>query len=263
MSFTTPVRLRTALAAGALAAGLVAAPSPVTPLASAASGFERGPDPTSTSIEATRGSFAVSQYSVSDLASRGFGSGTVYYPTSTAQGRFGVVAISPGYTAGESSIQWLGPRLASFGFVVITFNTNSRYDQPGSRADQLAAALDYLTENSTVRSRVGLLTDKLTGRTRFVFEIFALTMAAVILGFFSWHVVSMTYTSWLINDMSTGVLVIPLWIPQTGFTAGLVILFIAVLDELVHVLAGNKPRYEKEPPKTAEEAIERAAASGV
>lgn len=111
--------------------------------------------------------------------------------------------------------------------------------------------------------RVGLLTDKLTGRTKQVFEIFALTMAAVILGFFSWHVVSMTYTSWLINDMSTGVLVIPLWIPQSGFTAGLVILFIAVLDELVHVLAGNKPRYEKEPPKTAEEAIERAAASGV
>jgi TRAP-type C4-dicarboxylate transport system permease small subunit len=111
--------------------------------------------------------------------------------------------------------------------------------------------------------RVGLLTDKLTGRTKHAFEIFALTMATVILGFFSWHVVSMTYTSWLINDMSTGVLVIPLWIPQSGFTAGLVILFIAVVDELVYVLAGNKPRYEKEPPKTAEEAIERAAASGV
>ena len=63
--------------------------------------------------------------------------------------------------------------------------------------------------------------------------------------------------------MSTGVLVIPLWIPQIGFSAGLVILWIAVVDELVHVLLGNKPRYEKEPPKTAEELIERAASSGV
>ena len=73
----------------------------------------------------------------------------------------------------------------------------------------------------------------------------------------------MTYTSWLINDMSTGVLVVPLWLPQTGFAAGLVILWIAVVDELVHVLGGNKPRYEKEPPKTAEELIERAVASAV
>ena len=154
MSLPTPVRLRTAVAATALAASLVAAPSPLSPAASAASGFERGPDPTSTSIEATRGTFAVSQYSVSDLASRGFGSGTVYYPTSTTQGRFGVVAIAPGYTASESTIAWLGPRLASFGFVVITFNTNSRYDQPGSRGDQLLAALDHVIADSRTASRV-------------------------------------------------------------------------------------------------------------
>jgi TRAP-type C4-dicarboxylate transport system permease small subunit len=111
--------------------------------------------------------------------------------------------------------------------------------------------------------RVGLLTDKLTGKAKYVAELFSLVMAAMITGYFAWQVVLMTYTSWLIDDMSTGVLVIPLWIPQTGFAAGLVILFIAVVDELVHVLGGNKPRYEREPPKTAEEAIERAAASGV
>lgn len=111
--------------------------------------------------------------------------------------------------------------------------------------------------------RVGLLTDKLTGKAKYVAELFSLVMATVIIGYFAWQVVLMTYTSYVIDDMSTGVLVIPLWIPQTGFAAGLVILFIAVVDELVHVLAGNKPRYEREPPKTAEEAIERAAASGV
>ena len=37
----------------------------------------------------------------------------------------------------------------------------------------------------------------------------------------------------------------------------------AARDELVHVLAGYRPRYEREPPKTAEEAVERAAASAV
>jgi len=116
--------------------------------------YERGPDPTESSIEASRGSFAVSQTSVSSLSVTGFGGGTIYYPTSTTQGTFGAVAISPGYTATQSSIAWIGPRLASQGFVVFTIDTNTIYDQPGSRGDQLLAALDYLTQRSTVRSRI-------------------------------------------------------------------------------------------------------------
>ena len=61
-------------------------------------------------------------------------------------GTFGAVAISPGFTATQSSIAWLGPRLASQGFVVITIDTNSVFDQPASRGTQLLAALDYLTQ---------------------------------------------------------------------------------------------------------------------
>jgi dienelactone hydrolase len=115
--------------------------------------YERGPDPTENSIEASRGSFSVSQTTVSSLVS-GFGGGTIYYPTSTSEGTFGAVAISPGFTASQSSIAWMGPRLASQGFVVITIDTNSIYDQPASRGDQLRAALSYLTSSSTVRSRI-------------------------------------------------------------------------------------------------------------
>ncbi len=115
--------------------------------------YERGPDPTENSIEASRGSFAVSQTTGSSLVS-GFGGGTIYYPTSTAEGTFGAVAISPGFTATQSSIAWLGPRLASQGFVVITIDTNTIYDQPDSRGDQLRAALSYLTNSSSVRSRI-------------------------------------------------------------------------------------------------------------
>ena len=126
------------------------------PPASAESPYERGPDPTRSSIEARRGPFAVTSTSVSDLSTPGFGSATVTYPTSTSEGTYGAVAISPGYTASESTIAWLGPRLASQGFVVITFNTQSRFDQPGSRGDQLLAALDYLTQRSStaIRSRI-------------------------------------------------------------------------------------------------------------
>jgi predicted dienelactone hydrolase len=115
--------------------------------------YERGPAPTVASIEAVRGPFATAETTVSSLVG-GFGGGTIYYPTSTEQGTFGAVAISPGFTGTQASISWLGPRIASQGFVVITIDTNTIWDQPDQRATQLLAALDYVTQQSTVRSRV-------------------------------------------------------------------------------------------------------------
>lgn len=116
--------------------------------------FQKGPDPTSTLLNATSGPFSVATSSVSSLAAQGFGGGTIYYPSTT--GTYAVLAISPGFTATQSSIAWLGRRIATHGFVVITIDTNSTLDQPPSRATQLIAALRHVTDlsNATVRSRV-------------------------------------------------------------------------------------------------------------
>jgi len=116
--------------------------------------YQKGPDPTSATLNATSGSFAVATSTVSSLAANGFGGGTIYYPTQT--GTYAVLAISPGFTATQSSIAWLGRRISTHGFVVITIDTNSTLDQPPSRATQLMAALRHVTDlsSSTVRSRV-------------------------------------------------------------------------------------------------------------
>lgn len=111
--------------------------------------------------------------------------------------------------------------------------------------------------------RVGLLIDRFSGRTRWWFEIFSLVMGCGFIGFFAYYAVQMTWQSWKFHDMSQGVLVIPMWIPQLGYSGGLVILLIAFVDELVHVLTGNDPRYEKPKPQTAEEVVEQAIQSGV
>lgn len=111
-----------------------------------------GPDPTVASIEAARGPFATSQTNVG--AGNGFGGGTIYYPTTTSEGKWGAVAMSPGFTADKSSLAWLGPRLASQGFVIFIIDTNTRLDNPPSRGTQLLAALDYLTTKSSVASRI-------------------------------------------------------------------------------------------------------------
>ncbi|MGN9768576.1 alpha/beta hydrolase family protein [Micromonospora sp. SD12] len=155
---TTTVRPRPAarLAGLAVAAVLAAVGALAAPPAAqaAANPYERGPAPTVALLEASRGPFATASQSVSSLSVSGFGGGVIYYPTSTAEGTFGAVAISPGYTAAWSSIDWLGPRIASHGFVVIGIETNTRLDQPDSRGRQLLAALDYLTQRSSVRGRI-------------------------------------------------------------------------------------------------------------
>lgn len=113
----------------------------------------RGPDPTDSYIEQSRGTYEVGEERISRLGSDGFRRGTMYYPTGTEE-TFGVVAISPGYTASESTISWLGPRLASFGFVVVTIDTDSRFDQPRQRATQLHNALDYAIADDVVGPRI-------------------------------------------------------------------------------------------------------------
>jgi cutinase len=71
-----------------------------------------------------------------------------------AEGTFGAIAVAPGFTATQSSIAWLGPRIASQGFVVFTIDTNSRFDNPSARATQLQKALNYLVNTSSVRTRI-------------------------------------------------------------------------------------------------------------
>ena len=153
-----PSRWRTKLAAPLGVALALVATAGITTSVDAApradNPYERGPAPTVSSIEASRGTFAVSTATVSRLSASGFGGGTIYYPTSTASGTFGAVAVAPGFTATQSSMAWLGPRLASQGFVVFTIDTITTSDQPDSRGRQLLAALDYLTGQSSVRSRI-------------------------------------------------------------------------------------------------------------
>jgi len=111
--------------------------------------------------------------------------------------------------------------------------------------------------------RVGLLIDRLEGRIKQVVEIGVLLIGSGFTGFFAWHAAVMTWQSYLFNDMSQGVIAVPLWIPQLGYSGGLAILLIALVDELLHVMRGYPPRYEKPKPKTAEEIVEQAVQSAV
>ncbi|WVM91918.1 hypothetical protein ULG90_19060 [Halopseudomonas pachastrellae] len=87
---------------------------------------------------------------VSSLVS-GFGGGTIHYPAGTT-GTMAAIVVIPGFVSAESSIDWWGPKLASYGFVVMTIDTNTGFDQPASRGRQINNALDYLVGQNTSSS---------------------------------------------------------------------------------------------------------------
>ncbi|RBP50683.1 dienelactone hydrolase family protein [Arenicella xantha] len=109
-------------------------------------GYELGPNPSLSFVSAAQGPQPVSTVSVSSSVD-GFGGGTIYYPSNISQ-EMAAISIAPGFTNTQSAIAWWGPLLASHGFVVITIDTNSRFDQPDSRSRQLDSALSYLISQS-------------------------------------------------------------------------------------------------------------------
>ncbi|MEU0589431.1 ricin-type beta-trefoil lectin domain protein [Streptomyces sp. NPDC006132] len=150
------VGLRTAVVAavtGLLTALVAIQPASARPASAQDNPYQRGPDPTVSSVAAQRGTFATAEMTVPP--GNGFNGGKIYYPTDTSQGTWGAVAAVPGYTAKWAAEgAWMGPWLASFGFVVIGIDTNSPNDYDTARGTQLLAALDYLTQRSPVRDRV-------------------------------------------------------------------------------------------------------------
>ena len=172
---------------------------------------------------------------------------------------------------------YLGAGIAAGGFLVAIFvlmMVMSAGRQLGVNvpsgddfASWFMAAMAFLGLAHTFRSgdmiRVGLLVERVRGPARWWMEMTALVLGFRFAAYFAWHAVVMTWQSWQFNDTSQGVVVVPLWIPQLGYAGGLVILAVAMLDELVHVGLGGTPRYEKPPAATAEEVVERAIQGGV
>ncbi|MGP4022673.1 alpha/beta hydrolase family protein [Actinomadura sp. 3N407] len=142
------------LSAGGVVSAHAAAPERPAAIQLAANPYERGPAPTERSITAERGPFDIEEIDVPAGSGDGFNQGTIYAPTDLSQGTFGAIAVSPGFVSPEALIGWYGPRLASQGFVVMTLETNSLFDVPAARGEQLLAALDYLTGDSKVKDRV-------------------------------------------------------------------------------------------------------------
>ena len=112
----------------------------------------------------------------------------------------------------------------------------------------LCAACAFLALGHTFRRgelvRVGLVIDLLNPRLRRQVAIGALAVTVAFVAYMVYAVARFVYESWQFEEVAQGLIQIPIWIPQMSFVAGVIVFFIAVLDEFVVLVGGGKPAYE-------------------
>ncbi len=122
----------------------------------------------------------------------------------------------------------------------------------------LAAAAALLAMAHTFQHgdlvRMTLAIEKLPAGARRWAEALALAIGTVACTYMAYWVTISVHQTWQLEDMANGLIVIPLWIPQLSMVIGSLLLAVAMLDELLRVLAGHTPRYVT--------AVDRRRASG-
>jgi TRAP-type C4-dicarboxylate transport system permease small subunit len=112
----------------------------------------------------------------------------------------------------------------------------------------LCAAAAFLALGYTFRHgelvRVGLFLHQLKPRARWIAELVALGITAAFVAYMLWAASRFVYESWAFKEVAQGLIRVPIWIPQLSFVVGVLIFFVAVLDELLLVLQKKKPSYQ-------------------
>ncbi len=70
-------------------------------------------------------------------------------------------------------------------------------------------------------------------------------VGAAIVGALIWFTVDMVHTTHRLGEHTLGLLPIPKWIPMLLMLFGLLVLGIALIDDLVRVLSGQSPSYQE------------------
>lgn len=109
----------------------------------------------------------------------------------------------------------------------------------------MLAGATFLALAHTLRAgghiRVNLVTARLPMRGQFVMEAIVLIIAAALIGFAAWFMGGLVLESLHYGDVSTGIVPIALWIPQSAAAFGVGLLFVAIVHTFVDLLKAGVP----------------------
>jgi TRAP-type C4-dicarboxylate transport system permease small subunit len=130
-------------------------------------------------------------------------------------------------------------------FVILSLNEICGY---------LLAAASFFALAGTLKAgahiRVTMLLGALSERARRYAEMWAFGFSAAASGYMTWQLIYFAWVSFRFNEVSNGVIRVPLAYPQAAMSIGALVLTIALIDELVIVIRGGRPTF-----RAAEEAI--------
>jgi len=92
--------------------------------------------------------------------------------------------------------------------------------------------------------RVTLFIQNVSPGLRRLIEFWCIGLATAVTIYFAWYMGLLVLESYEFNDLSSGMIAVPLWIPQSGMLAGLIVLSIALVDEFFSLLSGDDPSYQ-------------------
>jgi len=111
----------------------------------------------------------------------------------------------------------------------------------------LLAAASFLALAYTFRHgghiRVTLLVHQLPSRWQRTLMNIALLVFVVIAGYGAYQLCFLVYESWQFQELSQGYIAIPLWIPQLPMALGVLLFFVALVDDLIDSFKGRTPSF--------------------
>ena len=118
----------------------------------------------------------------------------------------------------------------------------------GEIAGYAMAASIFLALAYTLREgghiRVSLLVSHVGPQVRRVLEVLCLLCFSALAIFLTYSSINFVHDSYTFGDVSTGMIVVPLWIPQLPMALGTFLLAMALVQETFAVLRGHPPIYE-------------------
>ncbi len=126
-----------------------------------------------------------------------------------------------------------------FGFIVPSAEDFSGYALAASTFFGLA-----YTFRQGGHIRVTLVVQHWTRGARYIQELMVLILGLLLVSFMSFYAVYMVWESYIFEEVSSGYIAVPIWMPQVPVALGILILNIAILDDLIAVLRRHSPSYK-------------------
>jgi TRAP-type C4-dicarboxylate transport system permease small subunit len=135
--------------------------------------------------------------------------------------------------------------LAPVGFIILSLAEIAGY---------LLAAASFLALAGTLKAgahiRVTMLLSAVGEKARYYIELWAFAAAAAFSAYMTWNIARFAFVSWQYNEVSSGLIPVPLVYPQAAMAVGAIILTISLIDETVIVFRRGRPSF-----RGAEDAI--------